>query len=235
MQQAPKQLSFRDHRMRSGRGGPRPGAGRPPASARPPVHHVRRPPVPRQCPSHVTLRVGSGTPSLRSRCFLRQLRPSLREACERRGFRVVHYSVQRNHLHLLVESAGKEALGRGMKAISARVARAAQRAFGLSGPVLHGRYHLRILRTPREVRRALAHVLLNARKHWMERHGASPPERLDVASSGRWFDGWRRAPTSREPPPGAPESPEVAPPHTWLLSTGWRRHGLVDPVEVPGG
>ena len=57
---------------------------------------------------------------------------------------------------------------------------AAQRAFGLSGPVLHGRYHLRILRTPREVRRALAYVLLNARKHWYERHGASPPERLDA-------------------------------------------------------
>jgi hypothetical protein len=146
----------------------------------------------------------------------------------------VHYSVQRNHLHLLVESAGKEALGRGMKAISARVARAAQRAFGLAGPVLHGRYHLRILRTPREVRRALAYVLLNARKHWRERYGTSPPERLDAASSGRWFDGWRRAPSSREPPTGELEAPEVAPPRTWLLTIGWRRHGLVDPAEVPG-
>jgi len=230
MRRAPKQLSFHDHRMRSGRGGPRPGAGRPPTSARPPVHHVRRPPVPRQYPSHVTLRVRSGTPSLRSRPFLRQLRPSLRKACERKGFRVVHHSVQRNHLHLLVESAGKEALGRGMKAISARVARAAQRAFGLEGPVLHGRYHLRILRTPREVRRALAYVLLNSRKHWRERHGGVPPEHLDAASSGRWFDGWRRVPGSREPP----ESPEVAPPRTWLLAVGWRRHGLIDPAEVPG-
>jgi len=234
MRRAPKQLSFRDHRMHSGRGGPRPGAGRPPASANPPVHHVRRPPVPGKCPSHVTLRLRSGTPSLRSRRFLSELRPSLRKACERRGFRVVHYSVQRNHLHLLVESAGKEALGRGMKAISARVARAAQRAFGLAGPVLHGRYHLRILRTPREVRRALAYVLLNARKHWRERYGTSPPERLDAASSGRWFDGWRRVPGSREPPSGASEFRDVAPPRTWLLSVGWRRHGLVDPAEVPG-
>jgi REP element-mobilizing transposase RayT len=199
------------------------------------VHHVRRPPVPGHCPAHVTLRLRSVTPSLRSRPFLRQLRPSLRKACERKGFRVVHYSVQSNHLHLLVESAGKEALGRGMKAISARVARAAQRAFGLSGPVLHGRYHLRILRTPRAVRRALAYVLLNARKHWRERRQALPPVRLDEASSGRWFDGWRRVPGSREPPPDAREEPEVAEPRTWLLSIGWRRHGLVDPAEVPGG
>jgi hypothetical protein len=140
--------------------------------------------------------------------------------------------VQRNHLHLLVEAAGKEALGRGMKAISARVARAVQRAFDLRGSVLHGRYHLRVLRTPREVRNALAYVLLNARKHWRERHGSPPPEGLDEASSGRWFQGWRRASGSREPPP---ERSEVAPPRTWLLSAGWRRHGLIDPTEVPGG
>ena len=179
----------------------------------------------------MTLRVRRGLPALRTRRFLRELRASLREACERRGFRVVHYSVQRNHLHLLVESAGKEALGRGMKAISARVARAMQRAFGLSGPVLHGRYHLRILRTPREVRNALAYVLLNARKHWRERHGAPPPEHLDEASSGCWFEGWRRAPSPRKSPS---EAPEIAPPRTWLLSIGWRRHGLIDPAEVPG-
>jgi REP element-mobilizing transposase RayT len=196
---------------------------------------VRRPPVPVDCPSHVTLRLRRGIPGLRSRRFLRELRPSLRRGCERRGFRVVHYSVQRNHLHLIVESAGKQALGRGMKAISARVARAAQRAFGLSGPVLHGRYHLRILRSPCEVRRALAYVLLNARKHWKERYEALPPVRLDEASSGRWFDGWRRVPGSREPPRDAPEEPEVASPRTWMLSVGWRRHGLVDPAEIPGG
>ncbi len=195
---------------------------------------MRRPPVPQGCPSHVTLRLRSETPGLRNRRFLRELRPSLRRGCERRGFRVVHYSVQRNHLHLIVESAGKEALGRGMKAISARVARAAQRAFGLSGSVLHGRYHLRILRTPREVRHALAYVLLNARKHWRERHGATPPIGLDAASSGRWFDGWRRVPGSREPPPDVLEEPDVAPSRTWLLSVGWRRHGLVDPAELPG-
>ena len=179
----------------------------------------------------MTLRLRSGVPALRTRAFLRELRRSFRESSERRSFRVVHYSVQRNHLHLLVESAGKEALGRGMKAISARVARATQRAFGLNGPVLHGRYHLRILRTPREVRNALAYVLLNARRHWRERHGAPPPERIDEASSARWFEGWRRAPGTREPPR---EARDVAPPRTWLLSIGWRRHGLIDPAEVPG-
>ncbi len=178
----------------------------------------------------MTLRVRQGLPSLRSRGFLKVFRRSLRQACERGEFRVVHYSVQRNHVHLLVESAGKEALGRGMKAVAARLARAANQVFGRSGPVLHGRYHLRVLRSPREVRNALAYVLLNARKHWRQRHGAAPPVRLDEASSARWFDGWGR----QLPVPPLRDPPEVATPHTWLLAIGWRHHGLVDPAEVPG-
>ena len=143
-------------------------------------------------------------------------RATLRQASERGAFRVVHHSVQRNHVHLLVETAGKEALGRGMKAVSARLARAVHRAFRRSGPILHGRYHLRVLRTPREVRNALAYVLLNVRKHWKERHGVAPPARLDEASSGRWFDGWRRG----TPVPDGNGPPEVSRPRTWLLSSG---------------
>ena len=143
--------------------------------------------------------------------------------------------MQRHHLHLLVEAAGKEALGRGMKAIGARVARAVHRAFGRTGGVLFGRYHLRILRTPREVRNAPAYVLLNARKHWTQRRGEAPPVVLDEASSGRWFQGWRREPPGREPPGEARAGArEVARARTWLLVAGWRRHGLIDPAEVPG-
>jgi hypothetical protein len=228
-------MTFAERRLHTGRGGPRIGAGRPPLSKNPPVHHVRRPPLPRSCPAHVTLRVRAGIPWLRDRRFLRELRPSLRKACERGDFRVGHYSVQGNHLHLIVEAAGKEALGRGMKAISIRVVCAVHRAFGRTGAVLHGRYHLRILRTPREVRSALAYVLLNVRKHFKQRRGYAPAVRLDEASSGRWFDGWRRVPVGRAPPDGLLVARDVARPRTWLLAAGWRRHGLIDPTEVPGG
>jgi REP element-mobilizing transposase RayT len=174
-------------------------------------------------------------PSLRKAELVREWKRSLREVCERGRFRVVHFSLQRDHAHLLVEAASERDLACGMKSIGARLARAVHRSFRRRGPVLADRYHLRVLKTPREVRIALAYVLLNVRKHWRERYGAPPPERLDAASSGRWFDGWRRVPGSREPPLAAPESPEVVPPRTWLLSVGWRRHGLVDPAEVPGG
>jgi hypothetical protein len=111
------------------------------------------------------------------------------------------------------------------------LARAAHRAFGRRGAVLFGRYGLTLLRSPRQVRAALAYTLLNSRKHWRELRGRVPPVRLDEASSGRWFDGWRRAPPRVRPLQGPRE---VAPPRSWLLTTGWRRHGLVDPAEVPG-
>jgi REP element-mobilizing transposase RayT len=188
--------------------------------------------VPARFPLHVWLRlrpsVAAEVRSLRKRRFIAAFRGSLRPACERGPFRVVHYSIQANHLHLIVEAAGKEALGRGMKSVSARFARAVNRSFVRSGPVLHGRYAKRILSTQRDVRHTLAYVLLNARKHWYERFGHAPPVRFDEASSARWFDGWSTA------PPRPEDAPEVARPRTYFLSRGWRRHGLIRPDEIPG-
>jgi Transposase IS200 like len=151
-------------------------------------------------------------------------------ASNRGDFRVCHYSIQHDHVHIVVEAEGNEALASGMKAVAARVARAVNRVFARKGPALFGRYHLRALRTPREVRNALAYVLLNVRKHWRQRYGIAPPVRLDAASSGAWFDGWKRSPPAIE----VQRTRDVARARTWLLTKGWRQHGLIDPAETPG-
>ncbi len=210
-------------------GGTRPGAGRKPGTARH-VPHASRPSFSRHHPSHVTLRVRPGVPSLRSARLVRDLERSLREAKERAGFRVVAYSIQRDHLHFLVEADDTRALGWGMKAIGARIARAVRRAFGGQGPVLAERYHQRVVRSPREVRNALAYVILNGRKHAaaLGRRLLWSVTRVDPASSGRWFAGWTR------PPPPPQDEPAVVAPCTWLLRVGWRRHGLLDPSEIAG-
>src|SRR5262245_18066049 len=217
-------LTFRSH------GGKREGAGRP-AAKRTGGHHVRRPKLPKRPTAHITLRMQRDVPSLRSRHFIRDFQSRMSGGCERGEFRVCQFSIQRDHVHLVVESAGKEGLGRGMKSVGIRIARAVNRVFGRTGAVLFGRYHLRVLRTPREVRNALAYVLLNTRKHWKKRNGSAPPVVLDVASSGAWFDGWKRPPPEAEPMGSRP----VAPARCWLLRRGWRTYGLLDPVEVPGG
>ncbi len=223
------QLSFRDHRMRTGRGGPRRGAGRRP-SKRPIVHHVRRQRWKRPAPANVTLRVVDGLPSLRCKRFLDDLRQSLLRAGKREDFRVVHYSVQHDHLHLVVEADGHEAMGRGMRSLSARISWAVRRVFRVIGSVMAGRYHVRWLKTPTETRNALRYVLLNARKHAAAAGRVSKVGRLDEASSGRWFLGWRGGARGERTGPC-----EVAPARTWLLRVGWRRGGgLIDPAEVPG-
>ena len=177
--------------------------------------------------AHVTLKVREGLRSLRDGSIVRALEATFRRAAERGDFRLLHYSVQGDHLHLIVEADDRAALARGMMSIASRVARAVNRVLGRTGRVLRDRYHLRVLLTPLEVRRALAYVLLNARKHL----GRVAPRlgRVDPASSGAWFDGWAYEGWHRDSRP-----PPVAVARSWLARVGWRRHGLLDPSEVPG-
>ena len=194
--------------------------------------HAHRPrgDLARSHPCHVTLKVRRGIPSLRSAKLVRELERSFAAACERGRFRLVHYSVQNDHLHAIVEARSARDLASGMKAIGARLARAVNRTFRRRGRVLADRYHLHVLRTPREVRNALAYVLLNARRHLAKLGRRLPAASVDPASSGRFFSGWNR----RFQPASSLDPPPVAPPRTWLLAIGWRRHGLLDPCEIPG-
>jgi REP element-mobilizing transposase RayT len=191
------------------RGGARLGAGRKRTSARMP--HLSRAPS-RNAVFHITARVAPGLPSLRTARVVARIETNFRRGCERADFRLVHYSLQRNHLHLIVEAAESRALGRGVRALLIRVARAANAAWRRYGPVIADRFHHRRLATPREVRNAICYVLHNARKHL---GGPHSDNRIDPASSGRWF--WKRA-TDR---------PTVALPSFWLLRAGWLRHGPI--------
>jgi len=142
----------------------------------------------------------------------------------------VHLSIQRTHIHLIVEADDREALIRGMQGFQISAARRLNLAISdgepRKGQVFLDRYHARVLTAPRQVRNCIAYVLNNFRHH-----AGSRPTVLDPYASGIFFDGWNagpwRVPDGYEPLP-------VVEPNTWLLSTGWRRHSLIDPYEVPG-
>ncbi len=208
-------------------GGKQPGAGRP-RGPRPRVMHRERESVKEQ-PVHVTFRVRKVIPKLRNRKFFNAFRQTLALCSDRNGFRVIHYSVQDDHVHCIVEADDKTCLASGMKSVGARFARAVNRVFQRKGPVLDGRYHSRVLKTPREVRNALAYVLLNARKHVFQRTGRKPSARIDPISSGIWFQGWKGL-FNKAPP----YARETALPQFWLLQKGWRRHRLISIDELPG-
>lgn len=206
-------------------GGARSGAGRKKQKGAG-VSHKKRAEFPGRFPVHVTARIVRGLGSLRRRSELRALQMAFRAGCEKDGFRLVHYSVQTNHLHLLVEAQDRKCLARGLQGLFVRMARALNRLWRRLGKVFADRYHDRILHTPRQVRNALAYVLCNARKHGV--HLAQ--DRPDPCTSGAWFDGWlERSAVAID----TRHASAIAHPRTWLLKVGWLRHGRLSLAEIP--
>jgi REP element-mobilizing transposase RayT len=216
------------------RGGARPGAGRPRVkdSERGFIAHRARPSHRKGDPVHVTLRVRKGIPSLRRQALERIVKLALlaqREKLDDDGakhFQVVHFTIQSDHLHLIVEAPDKRGLARGVAGLEVRIARRLNKLLRRKGRLWSDRYHRHDLRTPSETRNALRYVLLNTQKHVRiigDRAFADP------LSSAASFDGFASRPVRfDEPYPW----PRVAP-RTWLLGVGWRRRGLIEPSDAP--
>ncbi len=171
---------------------------------------------------HVTLRVRPDVYNLRSRRGFSPIFDALKAALGVRDARFVHYSVQGNHLHMIVEAADRVRLWRRMQGFAIRVARGLNAMMHRRGRVFADRYHAHVLRTPREVRNALRYVLRNSVRHYgHDRRFADP------YSSAAWFSGWSSPlrctwlPFRGDPPTG--------PPTSWLLQTGWKREGPLEP------
>src|SRR5882672_8180190 len=203
-----------------------PRRGRPFKKDGEPRGHRVRPALAARFPVHVTLKVLGGAPYLRRGVCFRAVRAAFVAGKQKDGFRLVHFTVQGNHLHLICEAADRVRLARGMQGLAIRIARRLNRSVGRKGKLLSERYHARILKTPTEVRNAIVYVLNNSRRH---EKGISSGW-IDPMSSAPWFNGWKwqmREPWMR--PTG--ERPVVAP-GTWLLDVGWRYRGLVRFDEI---
>jgi REP element-mobilizing transposase RayT len=217
-------LPFKQH------GGARPGAGRKPRGEKAGVSHRTRAKLAGRFPVHVTVSLVRGLPGLRHGREYAVLRGAFAAGCDRFGFRLVHYAVLHDHLHLLVEAADRKSLSRGLQGLLIRVAKALNKLWARGGSVFADRYHDRILESPREVRTCLVYVLANGHKHHRQGRGPRPTAPLDVFTSAPWFDGWRERVVIRGLEALAPP---VTSARTWLLAQGWRRHGLLSVLEAP--
>ncbi len=215
-------------------GGKRKGGGRKPHGKRAGVSRRRRPDFDHRHPIHVTVRVKEDVANLRTKERVKVVRDAMRAAGDRFGFRVVHFSVLRNHIHMMAEADGKKSLSRGMQGLLIRMALRLNKILGRKGSVFSDRYHAHVLKTPTEARNALAYVLLNARRHAAQAGRRLARNWLDPYSSGRWFEGFvsagGRPLRSLEP---ASESPLQGARH-WLLQVGWRRGGTI-PINAVRG
>ena len=140
------------------------------------MSHAARPAHAKRHPVHVTVRVASGMPSLRDGKVFPTVRRVLQKAAHEFGqmFRIVEYSVQSNHVHLVVEAADERELSRGMQGFGIRLAKNLNVRLERRGRVLSDRYHARTLRSPTQALNALRYVRQNTHLHdWREGRRAS--------------------------------------------------------------
>lgn len=224
------------------RGGKRRGAGRKAKGRRASERHETRPVHQARHPVHVVLRVVAAVGSLRRRSAYRAIREATITTALRGDFRIVHLSIQRNHLHLIVEADRKEALASGMQGFQISAAKHLNAEIGKAnrgprrrGTVFPDRYHAEVITSPRHARHTLAYVINNWRKHDEDRAEVARSWRIDPYSSGVMFPDWReridqpflwRGPATYDPL-------FVRQPQSWLLREGWKKHGLISFCEVP--
>jgi len=153
------------------------------------------------------MRLQPGVGYLRAYRRAKAVESALRDARERLGVRIIHYSIQGNHLHLIVEAESPAALSRGMQGLCIRLAKRLNAVANRHGGVFADRYHAHPLKTPRETKRAVRYVLTNYRHHALE---YLPAGWTDPLASERF--------AQARPPEDAP----VVAPSVWLLRVGWR-------------
>ena len=192
-------------------GGARKGAGRKPRG-RPSMPHVTRPKVDPRFPVQVTIRATRGLPSLRSPRLFGALRRAIERASVDR-FRVIHFSIQQDHAHFIVEGDEARRARGGVHGLAIRLALAVNRVLGRKGKVVGDRYHARPLTTPRQMRTSMVYVLLNFRKH------LRAPAGIDPRSSGQHFSGWQASAVATD------VAPATVQPATWMARVGWRLAG----------
>ncbi len=222
-----------ESRKKGQHGGKRVGAGRKAHGRKHDAPHRQRPELSSEHPVHVVMRVPRRYLRLRTGETYGSVRRVLPRYLGREDFRVVHVSIQHNHLHFIVEASDRRALTHGMQSLAINLARRINRDLRRRGKVFEFRYHATQIRTTWHARNALAYVLNNWRRHREDFHnGRLRAAALDPYSSGLAFRGWTRGQRFAIPRGYGPL--DVSAPTTWLLRIGWLRHGYIDPHELPG-
>ena len=139
------------------------GAGRP-AINDIGIRHIKRPKISRLTTLHLTIKVRSNKADIKSKKILKALHHAIKRA-RLKKLRVIHYTLEFNHLHLLIECESHKTLHQGMQAFGISLSKAINRIKKLKGTVYKHRYHLKKLATRRELKNALHYIFNNGKKH----------------------------------------------------------------------
>jgi len=222
-------------------GGKRRHAGRKPKHGRAGSPHTKRPVIKPYHALHVVMRVVSAVGSLRRRAMYKAMRDATITAALRERIRIVHVSLQRTHIHMLVEAKDAAALAKGMQGLQVAAARNINTMLGEGkqrrrGQVFADRYHVEVITSPKQAHHALSYVLNNWRKHREDQEGLASTWLVDPFSTGILFPDWTEM-AERDlmwPIRETYDPMVVFRPRTWLLAESWKRNGSISARDVPG-
>ncbi|CAN5422291.1 hypothetical protein BH09MYX1_BH09MYX1_18640 [soil metagenome] len=192
--------------------------------------HVARERFPPKTPLHVTLRMERHVWNLRSQRGLGCVEHALAHEAARGQLRIVHFSVQGNHIHLIVEADDASSLSRRMQGFGIRLARALNAMMKRRGKVIAERYHVRKISGPRQMHRALRYVLLNHAHHGLsgsaacvDRYSSAPSfPKVAYAQTDVQLRRRRRIASETEGPIAVTACAKF-----WVLAVGWRKFGPI--------
>lgn len=169
---------------------------------------------------HLTWRLKKNVTKIRRMDALEAFKKAA-ERAQKFGLRILHFSILSNHIHMIAEANSNETLATGMRSFGSSFGKNLRKLSGGTGPVFDGRFHMRPLTTPSEMKNALAYVLQNFAKHEDLIH------HYDRYSSAPYFKNWKelfghkRGPLleDEESSPSLPKF--LSSPKSWLASVGW--------------
>jgi REP element-mobilizing transposase RayT len=136
-------------------------AGRPAIQDRG-IRHTKREEIRRETPLHLTIKLIRA--DVQNKTVLKALRHAILRA-RLQGLRIIHYSLEHDHIHLYAESDDNKILARAMKALGGSLIKKINKYFKVKGRCYKTRYHLRILRSATEVKNVINYILKNGIKH----------------------------------------------------------------------
>jgi REP element-mobilizing transposase RayT len=143
------------------------GAGRPkiPPNKKNYIPHRERETIPKKTPVHVTIKINKHiVHTLRNKIIFQKISRAITKA-RNKGIRLVHFTIQRDHVHMLIEAENKNQLGKAMQALGISFSKSLKSLTKTKLKIFKDRYHVHILKTLKEVRNAKSYILGNAIKH----------------------------------------------------------------------
>lgn len=138
-------------------------AGRPPIH-HPAIRHTKRPKFFQTRSLHLTIKVRENKADIQNKKILLRLNRAIQLA-RKQGLKIIHFALEFNHVHLLVEAGNHQILHRGMQALGISLAKGINKMKQKKGAVYKHRYHFRQITCARELKNVIHYILSNCKKH----------------------------------------------------------------------